>query len=220
VLDDDEVDQYLSPSTKVQLLAFTGNEPIIGSSGDREFDYALAQTLSRITDTFRVLPGFAFFDDFDAPNAFANPTPRLGRADGTVLFGLRCLRHTLAAPESPDAAVAAVCAHEFGHILQYKHNLRRTLLAGQSTTKRLELHADYLAGYYAGVCKLKRSDYPAAVFATFQYSVGDYNTNSPKHHGFPDERAAAVVRGFEVAYRQRRNLGEAVQIGVNYVMTL
>jgi hypothetical protein len=33
VLDDDEVDQYLTPSIKVQLLA-TGNKPIIGSSGN------------------------------------------------------------------------------------------------------------------------------------------------------------------------------------------
>jgi hypothetical protein len=220
VLDDDEVDQYLSPSTKVQLLAFTGNEPIIGSSGDREFDYALAQTLSRITDTFRVLPGFAFFDDFDKPNAYANPTSRLGRRDGTVLFGQHMLRRTLAWPESPDAAVTSVCAHEFGHILQYKLNLKRTLLAGQSTTKRLELHADYLAGYYAGLCKLRNSNYPAAVYATFMHSGGSYNANHPKFHGLPDERAAAVVRGFEVAYRERRNLGEAVQIGVNYVMTL
>src|SRR5258708_4381311 len=34
------------------------------------------------------------------------------------------------------------------------------------------------------------------------------------------ERAAAIVRGFEVAYRERRNLSDAVQIGVNYVSTL
>jgi hypothetical protein len=77
-----------------------------------------------------------------------------------------------------------------------------------------------LAGYYAGVCKLRNSNYPAAVFATNIYSRGDYKTNHPDHHGHPDERAAAVVRGFEVGYRERRNLGEAVQIGVNYVKTL
>jgi hypothetical protein len=218
MLDDDEVDQYLTPSTEQQL--FTGNEPIIGSSGDREFDYALAQTLSRITDTFRVMPGFAYYDDFEAPNAFASRSTRLGRTDGTVLFGQRCLRATLAAPESPDAAVTAVCAHEFGHILQYKLNLHKTILAGQSTVKRIELHADYLAGYYAGACKLRKSNYPAAVFATHQYAGGDFNFNNPKHHGLPDERAAAIVRGFEVAYRERRNLSEAVQIGANYVLAL
>ena len=102
----------------------------------------------------------------------------------------------------------------------FKLNLRPIILAGQRTTKRLELHADYLAGYYAGFLKLKTPTYPAAVFATQKYSSGDRNINSPKHHGTPDERAAAIVRGFEVAYRERRNLSDAVQIGVNYVSTL
>jgi hypothetical protein len=51
VLADDEVDQFLGTSTEQQMFA-TGNEPIVASSGDREFDYALAQTLSRITDVF------------------------------------------------------------------------------------------------------------------------------------------------------------------------
>ena len=64
MLADDEAEQFLSTSTGQQTFA-TGNEPIIASSGDREFDYALAQTLSRLTDTFRVLPGFAYYDDFN-----------------------------------------------------------------------------------------------------------------------------------------------------------
>ena len=219
MLADDEAEQFLSTSTGQQTFA-TGNEPIIASSGDREFDYALAQTLSRLTDTFRVLPGFAYYDDFEQPNAYATSVVRMAKADGTVLFGQRKLKQLLAWPEHPDVAVTAVCAHEFGHILQYKLNLKPIILAGQRTTKRLELHADYLAGYYAGFLKLKTPTYPAAVFATQKYSSGDWNVNSPTHHGTPNERAAAIVRGFEVAYRERRNLSDAVRIGVNYVSTL
>jgi hypothetical protein len=219
MLADDEAEQFLATSTGHQTFA-TGNEPIIASSGDREFDYALAQTLSRITDTFRILPGFAYYDDFGVPNALATSVVRMARADGTVLFGQRYLKKLLAWPEHPDVAVTAVCAHEFGHILQYKLNLKPTILAGQRTSKKLELNADYLAGYYAGALKLKKWSYPAAVFATQQYSAGDLNVNSPKHHGTPDERAAAIVRGFEVAYRERRNLSDAIQIGVNYVSML
>jgi hypothetical protein len=37
------------------------------------------------------------------------------------------------------------------------------------------------------------------------------------HVDHSEKRAAAIVRGFEVAYRERRNLSDAVQIGVNYV---
>ena len=51
-------------------------------------------------------------------------------------------------------------------------------------------------------------------------SAGDRSVNSVWHHGTPDERAAAIVRGFEVAYRERRTIAEAVQIGVNYVSVL
>jgi hypothetical protein len=39
--------------------------------------------------------------------------------------------------------------------------------------KRLELHADHLAGYYAGFLKLKKPTYPTAVLATQKYSSGD-----------------------------------------------
>jgi hypothetical protein len=219
MLDDDEAGPFLQTSTPVQLVGDRNEKKIVSSSGSRDFDYALAQTLSRLTDTFGVLPGFAFFDDFEHPNALATSVRHTGRADGTVLFGQRLLARSLSAPEHPDAAVAAICAHEFGHILQYKRNLRSVILAGQSTVKRLELHADFLAGYYAGTRKLEKPDFPAAVFATTQYSYGDNNTNSPKHHGRPDERAAAIVRGFEAANRERRPLSEAIQIGMNLVAT-
>jgi hypothetical protein len=137
------------------------------------------------------------------------------------MFGLTYLRYCLAAPESPDAVVGAVCAHEFGHILQFKRGLRgHRVFAGQPTVKRLELHADYLCGYFAGMRKLQKPDFQAAVFATSRYAVGDTYFARRDHHGTPDERAAAAVRGFEVAYRERRRLDEAVQIGINYVSVL
>jgi hypothetical protein len=219
MLADDEAETLFSKSTAHQLFE-TGNEVMIAKSGDPAFDYALALTLSRLTDTFRVLPGFAYFDDSGRPNAYATNRTRLARADGTVLFGLRYLKLALANTESPDAAVAAICAHEFGHILQYKHGLQKLILAGQPTQKRIELHADYLAGYFAGTRKLQKPDYPAAVFATTRYARGDNDVTSRQHHGRPEERAAAVVRGFEVAYRERRSLPEAIQIGVKYVSVL
>jgi hypothetical protein len=214
MLDDDEAEHFLATSTAQQLY-ITGNEPTVASSGDREFDYALAQALSRIADVLQVLPEFAYYDDFDQPNALATSRRRMARTDGAVLFGQRLLKRMLAWPEQPDVAVTAVCAHEFGHILQYKRGIAAILKA-----KRIELHADYLAGFYAGIRKLQKPDYPAAVFATSIYSGGDYNINSPAHHGTPDERAAAIVRGFEAAHRERRSLAEAIQGGINYVSRL
>ena len=196
-----------------------GASPKIVSSGDRDLDYALAQTLSRLTDTWNVLPGFAYFDDAAAPNAFATSRLLLSRSDGSVLFGRRLLDRCLKMREHPDVVVSAVCAHEFGHIAQHKYGLMKPLAAGQTTVKRIELHADFLAGYFAGVRKLERPDFPAAVYATTQYGFGDYRSDSVRHHGRPEERAAAIVKGFETAFRDRRSPAEALQIGLKYVVT-
>jgi hypothetical protein len=219
MLDDDEAEQLFAVSTEPQLF-FTGKEELIAKSGDPQFDYALAQTLSRLADTFNVLPGFCYYHDDDQPNAFATPRVRMRRADGTVFFGFSFLKRWLSFAESPDAAIAATCAHEFGHILQYKHGLKNRILAGQATVKRLELQADYFAGYFAGVRKSQKQDYPAAIFAVQAHALGNFNVNHRSFHGSPDERAAAVIRGFEVGYRERRRLAEAIQIGMNYVSVL
>jgi hypothetical protein len=218
VLDPDEAEPFLATASGVQLFV-TGKEQVIASTGNREFDYALAQTLSRLTDTFNVLPGFTYYDDYDGENAYATSVRRLQRADGTVLFGKRYFLSQISQPEHPEVAVAATCAHEFAHILQYKRGLTR-LDAGQRTVKRSELHADFLSGFFAGKRKLEKPDYPAAVFAADAHASGDDDVRSKDHHGTPDERAAAVVRGFETAYRERRNLGEAIQVGINYVSRL
>jgi hypothetical protein len=203
-----------------QRLYVTGNETVITRSGNRDFDIALAFTLSRITDVLGVLPGFAYYDDGNEKNAFATTYSRLSNADGTVLFGLGLLREVLSQPEHPDVAATAICAHEYGHIVQYKLGLTPRLMAGQGTRKRVELHADFLAGFYAGQRKLQKRDFPAAVFATSVHSLGDTNFNDQRHHGLPEERAAAVVRGFETAYREQRTLGDAIYIGTKYVSVL
>jgi hypothetical protein len=219
MLDDDEAERLFAVGTEPRVFR-PDSEPLILQSGNRDLDFALAQTLSRLADTFQVLPGFVFYHDEAAPNARATPLKRLGGTDGTIFFGLAYMKRMLALPESPDAAVAKVCAHEFGHIAQYKYGVKDAIVAGQPTSKRLELHADYLAGYFAGVRKLERPDYPAAVFAVAAHAHGDFNFAGKKHHGTPDERAAAVVRGFEVAYRERRSFQEAMRTGVKYVSVL
>ena len=199
---------------------FTGNEPMIPRSGDRDFDYALAQTLAKISDAFGVLPGFAYYDDYDSHNAYATERTRLNRADGTVLMGINLQRQLRAGRDHPDVAVASVCSHEFGHILQYRHRLVARVNAGQRTAKRSELQADYFAGYYAGLRKKERPTYPAAVVAVTQGDFGDTNFGSRTHHGTEQERAAAVVRGFNAAFHENKNLDTAIEESTRYVLTL
>lgn len=217
-LDPQDADAFLSTATEQQFFD-KAEVKMIASSGNREFDFALARTLSRLTDIFGVLPGFCYYDDYDGQNAYATTATKLQRADGTVLYGKRYFQTAMKAPESPEVVVTATCAHEFGHIVQYKYRLTKRLNGGQATVKRSELNADFFAGYFAGRRKLEKPDYPAAVFATNRFSRGDFGKDKD-HHGTPDERAAAVVRGFETAYRQRRSFAEAIEIGVNYAARL
>ena len=79
-------------------------------------------------------------------------------------------------------------AHEFGHLAQYKQGFRES-------GKRPELHADFMAGWYLSL----RGRYAwTNLMPTLKlfYELGDYQFNSPTHHGTPDERLAAARAGF------------------------
>jgi hypothetical protein len=190
-------------------------EPISLGSGDKDFDLALAQTLSHICDVFEVLPGFAFFDDAPYRNAYAVSKRWVENSDGTVLFGKRLLASLMCGHEVPDIRVAAVCAHEFGHIVQIKRGVAEKI--GSRVLKPLELHADFLAGFYAGVRKTEHPAYPAAAFVSGAREMGDKDLHNRDHHGTGEERAAAVARGFAAGYCERRTLAEAVGMGITYV---
>jgi predicted metalloprotease len=144
----------------------------------------------------------------------------MGRVDGDVLFGRRLFREIMQRPEHPEIGIAAVCAHEFGHIVQYKYGIRDRLVGSDKRVKRLELHADFLAGYFAGLRKLERSNFPAAEFAATQFSFGDKAFGSIDHHGTPNERGAAVVAGYQAAFRDKQSFGTALETGVRYALQI
>jgi hypothetical protein len=219
VLADSDAER-LYPAAAVSRRSSDDEESIIARSGDRDFDRALAQSLAMMSDLLKVSPGFAYYDDYDGMNAYATPRVRLNGADGTVLFGKAFLKDLRAGREAPEVAVVAVCAHEFGHILQFKHNLTARVRNGQSSVKRTELQADYFSGYFAGYRKKALPSYPAAVGALAQYNVGDHSINSPQHHGTPQERGAAFVRGFDAAYREKLALADAIQQSITYASRL
>ncbi|MBV8753037.1 MAG: metalloprotease [Hyphomicrobiales bacterium] len=185
-------------------------------SGDRQFDRALANTLLFLSDRFFVLPGFAFFNEPGSPNAFASGRQAMGRSDGDVLFGRKLFQKIMSSREHPEIAVVAICAHEFGHIAQYKYELYDRLVGPDGRVKRLELHADFLAGYFAGLRRRDRPEFPAAVFASTQFGFGDY-LEDVEHHGTPEERGAAVVAGYKAGYEDKQKFGYALETGIRYV---
>lgn len=185
-------------------------------SGDRDFDRALAETLAFLSDRFFVLPSFAFFSEPGSPNAFASSTRRMGRSDGDVLFGRKLFREIMSRREHPEIGIVSVCAHEFGHIAQHKFGVYNRLVGSNRRVKRLELHADFLSGYFAGIRRLQHPKYPAATFALTQFGLGDYSDDI-EHHGTPDERGAAVVAGYRAGYDERLKFGFALESGIRYV---
>ena len=136
------------------------------------------------------------------------------------MFGLKLLADTLKMPEAPDAQVAAICAHEFGHICQFKAGVTEKLEKGFTTSKRVELHADYIAGFYAGLRRRERREFPAAVVALAQYNLGDDAITHPDHHGTQEERGRAVVEGYKAAFERGESFQQAFARGVTWAMAL
>lgn len=215
-LHEDDVDAVYPSGTSTGI---SGDDTIIPNSGDREFDFALAQTLYMLSQKFGVKPGFAYYDDSASPNAYATPRVRLANADGTVLMGRSLLDKLRHMHDAPEVGVAGVCAHEFGHIVQFQFGLIEKVNAGQPTIKRCELQADYFAGYFAGLRKRERPSFPALVVSSTIHGLGDTEFQNPGHHGTPEERGRAVTRGFETAL-SGKVLSDAIEESTAYVLSL
>jgi hypothetical protein len=185
----------------VQLRHLDVGDPTVASSGIDGFDRALGRQLVRLATTFGVQPGFAYVDDGWQPNAIASSLSRFPGTWGTVLMGIRLMRSLMARGDGGDIAVLGVCAHEFGHVAQYRSASFERLLQAHPTVKLVELHADFMAGYFIGTLRRQR---PAIVTRTFELAfqaLGTNNSADPDFHGTPDERLAAVQAGQAMADR-------------------
>jgi uncharacterized protein len=141
----------------------------------------------------------------------SNPRLRWNVANGTsspcgrIGGSLYCTRnntiyittqHIRMAYRYGDAALAYILAHEYAHAAQTVGEFRP-----QNITK-IELQADCLAGFYMGAMPnvtFDRQDIEQ--IAQIAYRVGDYEFNNRQHHGTPEQRAEAVLRGFVASQR-------------------
>ncbi len=196
-----------------------GDKTAIPSSGDPTLDRALGAALVRMSQTFEERPGFAFYDDSAAPNALATTDTRVEGTWGTVLLGKTLFWSLVKKHDDGGVAVIAMIAHEFGHVVQFRRGLRAKLLEGQATVKRMELHADFLSGYYLGVRKRETPTISLLSSGAQFRAIGDRQVDSRNHHGTPDERIASAERGFKLGVAGER-LQTAIDQGQRYVMTL
>ena len=196
------------------VVGSPGKIRIARSSGDAETDRFLGRALVRLSTTFGVGPGFAFFDDGQAPNAFATGQTLLSEGHGTVLMGMHLFGQRMAKDRDAGMTVIAICAHEFGHIHQIQNGYHGALAKLDATVKPLELHADFLAGFYLGNRKHEHPDLDLQTVGRVYDSIGDTDYTSPQHHGTPEERIAAITKGFEFQRDARNTIDDAARAGM------
>jgi hypothetical protein len=202
---------------QVQQGATPAEESTLETSGDDVLDRALGRTLVDLSQEFDVYPGFSFYDDYDAPNAWATPYTLLNNGQGTVLFGINLLHTQLDAHADGDIAVLGICAHEFGHIIQFFSPYYWGLREAHATAKLVELHADFLAGYFVARRRERFPDMRLQGLGAAWEAMGDVLYNDRQHHGTSEERLAAIEEGFFWGRDEGGLVREAAEAGARFV---
>jgi hypothetical protein len=199
-----------------------------GTGHQREI--ALGPIIVEMFQLFELTPAIGYYDDTKTCSGNAAATPKAlfpavpkspFKVEGTIILGTKLL-NTLSQYEHETAAIAAACAHEFGHILQFKYVSAELedLEGADGRIVRSELFADFICGYHAGIRKLRQDEYPAAIQALNQFRAGDHMFDKRKHHGTPEERARSVFEGFKVGSAGRIVPEAIARLGLQYVRGL
>ena len=192
---------------------------LVTTTGDHVLDKYLGQALVRLSVLFSERPGFGFIDDSGAPNAYATDQTLVRGTWGTVCFGENLFYHLMNRYDDRGFAIMAVAAHEFGHIAQFRSGIDRRLLQNQHTVKRLELHADFLSGYFLGVRKRQQPSISVWAAGDDLYRSGDYEFHDVEHHGTPEQRVAVAEKGYILGYDGSAGFKEAFSLGVQYILS-
>jgi predicted metalloprotease len=138
--------------------------------------------------------------------------------DGTVAVGRNLINQIRKNTTNFGPALTAVCAHEYGHILQFKHVMHQ-LKQLSDFSVRVELHADFVCGYFGAYRKREDHAYPAAIQAMtqFRYGDGEYKLIN---HGTRDQRGAAVNAGYLLGQSYAPTPPELAIKGLEYVTKL
>ncbi|AFY96400.1 neutral zinc metallopeptidase [Chamaesiphon minutus] len=148
----------------------------------------------RQVDTTRANPKVRW----NVPNGVSSPCGRIGGSlyctrNNTIYI---TQQHIQMAYKYGDAALAYILAHEYAHAAQTIGGFRPNNITA------IELQADCLAGFYMGAMPnvtFDRQDIEQ--IAEIAYQVGDYEFNNRQHHGTPEQRAKAVLLGFQASQK-------------------
>jgi hypothetical protein len=167
------------------------------STGQTNIDKAFAVAVTQIEEFFDLTPGVGLYDDFGHYNALTYPETFMANTDGTVVLGKGLLKSQLDARADDGAAILAILAHEFGHVLQNKTSAGTDLSLRNDRAKYKELNADFFAGLYLAYFSASTSISLYNAGRVFE-GMGDTEFANVDHHGTPQERLSAIEFGFQV----------------------
>ena len=189
------------------------------STGNQRLDVIFDAALQRLAQTFGVWPKVGFYEDGAEPNAVAMRY-RVGEAfEYAVVFGRNYFTR-LYSYDPSGVTILQTAAHEFAHVWLYQSGAFEEVHGGQPTVKRVELHADFLSGYYLGVRKRDNPDASLWAAGIRRWQSGDNDLRNLHHHGTPDERLAAAEAGFKLGFIDKATAGEAFAAATRHVARL
>lgn len=191
---------------------------IILNSENESFDRSLGRNvLQPLSDYLGVRPGFGYYDEKELgemPNAIATEENLFRESEsGTVIFGLELLTGMMSR-QNGGSGVLTVCAHEFGHMRQFKDGYVSEILEN-FPPYCIELHADFIAGYYL------RAHFERFPGTKLQPVIREWRLLPDKgkaSHGTILQRVHALDKGYAAASNSRKHsVSEAMVLGMDHI---
>lgn len=188
-------------------------------SGNPYTDQVMTNEWQFLVQKFGVMPDLYYYTEDNGSNAYATTKVyNQNFKDGTVAVGFGLIKDECAQSQTGTCiSVAIIMAHEFGHIVDFKHNV-------QLEGKYAELFADYLAGCYLHLRSFQYGYTNIVEAAKTFYRIGDYQFNSPGHHGTPEQRYNTLMAGYNYSQLQAMNnypytIFDAITSATTYVQS-
>jgi hypothetical protein len=148
--------------------------------------------------------------------------------DGVLLIGEQMTRSLITrfGGKENGAAVSGSLAHELAHLFQFRNGPEgggtwwTTMLNddGDITRRKVELHADFIAGWCLGQSPRGLIDFLGIdVFARRLYEFGEMDDLDPNSHGTPQQRYAVMLRGFFLGRNDKVSAADAAAEGRLFV---